>query len=70
MPFDLGHQQVAMENWDELTVTEQVLVRRVVTGTSLRGSAQHITAVLRWAGAPEVGGATHRPRKSWSACRS
>ncbi|MET8630972.1 hypothetical protein ABZW30_46080 [Kitasatospora sp. NPDC004669] len=43
-----------MENWDELTVTEQVLVRRAVAGTSLRGSAQHITAVLRWAGSPEV----------------
>ncbi|GAB7187429.1 hypothetical protein ATKI12_7260 [Kitasatospora sp. Ki12] len=45
-----------MENWDELTVTEQVLVRRAVTDTSPRGSAQHITAVLRWAGSPEVPG--------------
>lgn len=43
-----------MGNWDELTVTEQVLVRRAVTGTSLRGSARHITAVLRRAGSPEV----------------
>ncbi|GAA5021614.1 hypothetical protein [Kitasatospora paranensis] len=43
-----------MESWDELTVTEQVLVRRAVAGTTPRGSAQHITAVLRWAGSPEV----------------
>ncbi|AYG78215.1 hypothetical protein DWB77_00322 [Streptomyces hundungensis] len=43
-----------MENWDELTITEQVLVHRAVNGTSTRGSAQHVTAVLRWAGAPGV----------------
>ncbi|MFD7645868.1 hypothetical protein ACFV4P_35105 [Kitasatospora sp. NPDC059795] len=41
-----------MENWDELTVTEQVLVRRAITGASLCGSARHITAVLRWAEVP------------------
>ncbi|MBD0694106.1 hypothetical protein [Streptomyces sp. CBMA123] len=43
-----------MKTWDELTVTEQVLVRRAVAGTTPRGSAQHVTAVLRWAGSPEV----------------
>ncbi|KDN88212.1 hypothetical protein [Kitasatospora cheerisanensis] len=43
-----------MENWDELSVTEQVLVRRAVNGTSPRGSATHVTAVLRWAGSPAV----------------
>ncbi|RKE05052.1 hypothetical protein [Streptomyces sp. TLI_171] len=42
-----------METWDELTVTEQVLVRRAVADHSLRGSARHVTAVLRWAGSPE-----------------
>ncbi|MER7755229.1 hypothetical protein [Kitasatospora sp. NPDC097643] len=43
-----------MKTWDELTVTEQVLVRRAVNGATPRGSAQHVTAVLRWAGSPEV----------------
>ncbi|MFJ8444294.1 hypothetical protein [Kitasatospora griseola] len=43
-----------METWDDLTLTEQVLVRRAVAGVSPRGSAQHVTAVLRWAGSPEV----------------
>ncbi|MFJ9773995.1 hypothetical protein ACIRVF_22615 [Kitasatospora sp. NPDC101157] len=43
-----------MRTWDELSVTEQVLVRRAVADTSPRGSAQHVTAVLRWAAAPEV----------------
>ncbi|MFD7728933.1 hypothetical protein ACFV6F_00905 [Kitasatospora phosalacinea] len=42
------------ESWDGLSVTEQVLVRRAVDGTSPRGSARHVTAVLRWAGSPEV----------------
>jgi hypothetical protein len=43
-----------VKTWDELTVTEQVLVRRAVSGANPRGSAQHVTAVLRWAGSPEV----------------
>ncbi|MFJ1751760.1 hypothetical protein [Kitasatospora sp. NPDC088134] len=42
------------ESWDGLSVTEQVLVRRAVDGTSPRGSAAHVGAVLRWAGSPEV----------------
>ncbi|MEV7213407.1 hypothetical protein AB0O31_10005 [Kitasatospora cineracea] len=43
-----------MRTWDELTVTEQVLVRRAVDGTGPRGSARHVAAVLRWAGSSEV----------------
>ncbi|GAA2125924.1 hypothetical protein GCM10009759_78130 [Kitasatospora saccharophila] len=43
-----------VESWDDLSVTEQVLVRRAVDGTSPRGSAAHVTAVLRWAGSSEV----------------
>ncbi|KQV11385.1 MULTISPECIES: hypothetical protein [unclassified Kitasatospora] len=43
-----------MKTWDELTLTEQVLVRRAVRGTFARGTARHVAAVLRWAGSPEV----------------
>ncbi|WP_457034192.1 hypothetical protein [Kitasatospora sp. P5_F3] len=43
-----------MKTWDELTLTEQVLVRRAVSGIIARGTARHVTAVLRWAGSPEV----------------
>ncbi|MFE2412150.1 hypothetical protein ACFXDE_27770 [Kitasatospora sp. NPDC059408] len=43
-----------MKTWDELTLTEQVLVRRAVRGTNPRGTAQHVAAVLRWAGSPEA----------------
>ncbi|MEV0530950.1 hypothetical protein [Kitasatospora sp. NPDC050463] len=43
-----------MENWDDLTVTEQVLMRRAVAGHRLAGTPQHIAAVLRWSGSPDV----------------
>ncbi|GLW73319.1 hypothetical protein Kpho02_56180 [Kitasatospora phosalacinea] len=43
-----------VQSWDDLSVTEQVLVRRAVDGTSPRGSAMHVTAVLRRAGSPGV----------------
>ncbi|GAA1249204.1 hypothetical protein GCM10009665_45040 [Kitasatospora nipponensis] len=43
-----------MKTWDELTLTEQVLVRRAVGGTHPRGTAQHVAAVLHWAGSPEA----------------
>ncbi|MFJ9846072.1 hypothetical protein ACIRYZ_37670 [Kitasatospora sp. NPDC101155] len=43
-----------MKTWDELTLIEQVLVRRAVGGTSPRGTVRHVAAVLRWAGSPEA----------------
>ncbi|MFD8756008.1 hypothetical protein ACFV0O_34285 [Kitasatospora sp. NPDC059577] len=42
------------ETWDDLTVTEQVLMRRAVSGHRLAGAPQHVAAVLRWAGSPDV----------------
>lgn len=43
-----------METWNELTLIEQVLVRRAIGGTNPRGTVQHVAAVLRWAGSPEA----------------
>ncbi|MFJ8623595.1 hypothetical protein ACIRD3_12230 [Kitasatospora sp. NPDC093550] len=43
-----------MKTWNELTLVEQVLVRRAVGGTGPRGTVHHVASVLRWAGSPEA----------------
>ncbi|MFJ5228986.1 hypothetical protein ACIQBJ_03705 [Kitasatospora sp. NPDC088391] len=42
------------EEWDGLSLAEQVLVRRAVSGYRTAGVPQHLAAVLRWSGSPEV----------------
>ncbi|GLW56022.1 hypothetical protein [Kitasatospora phosalacinea] len=43
-----------MEDWHDLTLTEQVLVRRAVAGHQLGNTPQHVNSVLRWTGSPDV----------------
>ncbi|MFJ1758191.1 hypothetical protein [Kitasatospora sp. NPDC088134] len=40
--------------WDGLSLAEQVLVRRAVSGYRPGGVPQHLAAVLRWSGSSEV----------------
>ena len=43
-----------MHSWDSLTIAEQTLMRRAVSGYSLAGMVQNYGLALRWAGAEEA----------------
>jgi hypothetical protein len=43
-----------MRSWDSLTITEQTLMRRAVSGSSLAGTVQDYGAALRWTGSADA----------------
>jgi hypothetical protein len=43
-----------MHSWDSLTIAEQTLMRRAISGYSLAGMVQNYGVALRWAGAEEA----------------
>lgn len=43
-----------MRSWDDLTIAEQTLMRRAISGYQLAGMAQGYGAALRWSGAADT----------------
>ena len=43
-----------MLSWDDLTIAEQTLMRRAISGYELAGMAQNYGAALRWSGAADA----------------